>query len=235
MVSARMHEPQRVSGKNATVGRLFLLDLSDDCVVSLNPDGTDRKVLVTECKYPDGIVVDVAAGHIYWTNMGDPVANDGSIERADFDGQNRRTVVPEGGTFTPKQLQLEKESGKLYWCDREGMRLMRANLDGSNVETLVDVSRGDPRPGPDPTKWCVGVAIDVDGGKGTGHRKVPTTPARAAFSAPASNFPPDRPRLIAPISNFCMTGFPSRSIWSSISTIASCIGPTVAIRRAATR
>ena len=96
MVSARMHEPQRASGENATVGRLFLLDLSGDCVVSLNPDGSDRKVIVTECRYPDGIAVDVAAGHIYWTNMGDPTANDGSIERADFDGQNRKTIVPAG-------------------------------------------------------------------------------------------------------------------------------------------
>ena len=43
--------------------------------------------------------------------------------------------------------------------------MMRANLDGSNIETLVDTSQGDPRPGPDATKWCVGVAIDVDGGK----------------------------------------------------------------------
>ena len=142
MVSSRMHEPQRVSGDKATVGRLFLLDLSDDCVVSLNPDGADRKILVTECRYPDGIAVDVAAGHIYWTNMGDPIANDGSIERADFDGQNRKTIVPQGGTFTPKQLQLEKQSGKLYWCDREGMRLMRANLDGSDIETLVDTQQG---------------------------------------------------------------------------------------------
>src|SRR5277367_5517054 len=165
MVSSRMHEPQRVSGDQATVGRLFLLDLSDDCVVSLNPDGADRKIRITECRYPDGIAVDVEAGHIYWTNMGDPIANDGSIERADFDGRNRKTIVPQGGTFTPKQLQLEKQSGKLYWCDREGMRLMRGNLDGSDIETLVDSSKGDPRPGPDPTKWCVGVAIDVDGGK----------------------------------------------------------------------
>jgi DNA-binding beta-propeller fold protein YncE len=146
------------------VGRLFLLDLSDNRVVSLNSDGSDRKVIVTGCRYPDGIAVDVAAGHIYWTNMGNPKANDGSIERADLDGRNRMTIVPQGGTFTPKQLQLEKKSEKLYWCDREGMRLMRANLDGSNIETLVDTSRGDPRPGPDATKWCVGVAVDVDRG-----------------------------------------------------------------------
>jgi DNA-binding beta-propeller fold protein YncE len=165
MVSSRMQEPRRASGDKATVGRLFLLDLSDDCVVSLNPDGSGRKVIVTGCRYPDGAAVDVAARHMYWTNMGVPTANDGSIERADLDGQNRQTIVPRGGTFTPKQLQLEKKGGKLYWCDREGMRLMRANLDGSIIETLVDTGQGDPRPGPDQTKWCVGVAVDVDGGK----------------------------------------------------------------------
>ena len=45
--------------------------------------------------------------------MGDPKANDGSIERADLDGRNRKTIVPQGATFTPKQLQLEKKSGML--------------------------------------------------------------------------------------------------------------------------
>ena len=165
MVSSQKQASQRASGDQATVGRLFLLDLSDDRIVSLNSDGSDRKVIVTECRLPDGIAVDVAAGHIYWTNMGNPKANDGSIERADLDGRNRKTIVPQGGTFTPKQLQLEMKSRKLYWCDREGMRVMRANLDGSNIETLVDTGEGDPRPGPDASKWCVGVAIDVDGSK----------------------------------------------------------------------
>jgi hypothetical protein len=74
-------------------------------------------------------------------------------------------VVPPGGTFTPKQLQLEKRSGKLYWSDREGMRVMRANLDGSDIETLVDTSQGDSRPGSDQRKWCVGIAVDAAGGK----------------------------------------------------------------------
>jgi sugar lactone lactonase YvrE len=165
MDSSQMQKPQRAPGDKAAVGRLFLLDLSENSVVSLNPDGSDRKVIVTECRYPDGISIDVAAGHIYWTNMGVPKANDGSIERADLDGRNRMTIVPRGGTFTPKQIQLEKKSRKLYWCDREGMRVMRANLDGSNIETLVDTSQGDPRPGPDASRWCVGVAVDVDGGR----------------------------------------------------------------------
>jgi DNA-binding beta-propeller fold protein YncE len=164
MVSPQKQTPQRAFGDAATVGRLFLLDLSDDRIVSLNSDGSDRKVIVTGCRFPDGIAVDVAAGHIYWTNMGVPKVNDGSVERADLDGRNRITIVAQGGTFTPKQIQLEKKSRKLYWCDREGMRVMRANLDGSNIETIVDTSKGDPRPEPDASKWCVGVAVDIDGG-----------------------------------------------------------------------
>jgi hypothetical protein len=61
--------------------------------------------------------------------MGNPENNDRSIMRSDLDGANIMTIVPPGGTFTPKQLQLEKRSGKLYWSDREGMRVTRANVD----------------------------------------------------------------------------------------------------------
>src|ERR1043166_3840700 len=148
-----------------TVGRLFYLEASGGRIHSVNADGSDRKAIVTGARIPDGVVGDVEAGHIYWTNMGVPSKNDGSIERADLDGQNRKTIVPQGATFTPKQLHFEKEAGKLYWCDREGMRVMRANLDGSNIETLVDTSNGDARPGTDQTKWCVGITVDPERGK----------------------------------------------------------------------
>jgi sugar lactone lactonase YvrE len=153
------------TGGKAATGRLFFLEASGGRIHSANADGSDRKVIVTGGRVPDGIVVDLEAGHIYWTNMGIPSKNDGSIERADLDGQNRKTIVPEGGTFTPKQLHLEKKSGKIYWCDREGMRVMRCNLDGSNIETLVDSSKGDARPGKDETKVCVGITVDPDRGQ----------------------------------------------------------------------
>ena len=142
-------------------GRLFLLELSGDRIHSMNIDGSDRKTIVTDCHLPDGIVVDAKAGHIYWTNMGVPNLDDGSIERADLDGGNRRVIVPQGITHTPKQIHLDKDSGKLYWCDREGMRVMRANLDGSQVETLVETGRGDTDRR-DQTRWCVGITIDPE-------------------------------------------------------------------------
>ena len=48
--------------------------------------------------------------------------------------------------------------------EARGMRVMRANLDGSQIETLVDTSQGDARPGRDAKKWCVGIAIDRERG-----------------------------------------------------------------------
>jgi hypothetical protein len=146
-------------GRKAAVGRLFVLELSGDRIHSMSPDGSDKKTIVTDCRFPDGIVVDVEAGHIYWTNMGVPNLNDGSIERADIDGNNRKVIVPQGATFTPKQIQLDKKNGRLYWCDREGMRVMRSNLDGSQIETLVEAGRGDADRR-DLTRWCVGITID---------------------------------------------------------------------------
>jgi sugar lactone lactonase YvrE len=150
---------KKVSSGATRSGHLFLLELSGDRIHSMNPDGSDRKTIVTNCHLPDGIVVDAEAGHIYWTNMGIPDRDDGSIERADLDGRNRRAIIPQGVTHTPKQIHLDKENGKLYWSDREGMRVMRASLDGSLVETLVETGRGD-EDRRDQTRWCVGITID---------------------------------------------------------------------------
>ena len=165
MAKLQTQSPKRVSGEKALDGRLFVLDASGGRMFTANTDGSEPQTIVTGCRVPDGIVVDVEAGHIYWTNMGNPKKNDGSIERVDLDGRNRKTIISEGGTFTPKQMHLDKENGKLYWCDREGMRVMRSSLDGSVIETLVDTSGGDSRPGPDTTKQCVGITIDPEHGK----------------------------------------------------------------------
>ena len=149
----------------SSTARLLFLDIRGGRVVSAATDGSDVKVLASgRTGIPDGIAVDVERRHVYWTIMGRPRENDGAIERVDLDGGNLTTVVPAGGTFTPKQLRLDAVHRKLYWSDREGMRVMRANLDGSNVETLVETAHGDTAR-VDARNWCVGIALDVAGGK----------------------------------------------------------------------
>jgi sugar lactone lactonase YvrE len=157
--------PNDTKASTSQIGRVYFIDASGGRLLSVNPDGSDVKELVIgRHRIPDGIVVDVENGHIYWTEMGVPNKEDGSIERTNIDGSNHITIVPNGKTFTPKQLQLDKRNGRLYWCDREGMRVMRSNLDGSHLETLIQTGAGEADRA-DLTRWCVGIAVDVEGGK----------------------------------------------------------------------
>jgi hypothetical protein len=148
----------------ATVTTLFYLDTGGKVLRAL-ADGTQRNVIAQgKGVGPDGIAVDLSAGHVFWTNMGVPSADDGTILRSNLDGSAVTTIVPSGGTFTPKQLKIDGKNGKLYWSDREGMRVMRANLDGSQIEPLVTTgSTATDRQ--DASKWCVGIALDVAGGR----------------------------------------------------------------------
>jgi hypothetical protein len=84
-VSADRIQPRQLQVLTGTAKHpnvFFFLDVSGGRMESLNPDGSDRRVVLDGLKrIPDGIDVDEKAGHIYWTNMGNPKKNDGSIER----------------------------------------------------------------------------------------------------------------------------------------------------------
>ncbi|MBI1360802.1 MAG: 3-hydroxyacyl-CoA dehydrogenase [Alphaproteobacteria bacterium] len=167
VLSACAHGAAPKPPKAAATGTLYYLGAGK--VFSLSPDGGTPKVIVDETEggrapgLNDGIALDVAHNAIYWTNMGKASADDGWVSRANLDGTNKYRVVESGGAFTPKQMKLDLKHGKMYWADREGMSIRRANLDGSNIELVVGV--GDPkRQAGDQTLWCVGIALDVDHG-----------------------------------------------------------------------
>lgn len=142
---------------------VFYLDVGGSVMATGVEDPQARTVVEDAGRGPDGIALDMDRRHIYWTGMGVPAEDDGFILRSDLDGENIGTIVPAGGTYTPKQLKLDHENGKLYWSDREGMRVMRSNLDGSELETLVTTGSG-PADRADSANWCVGIALDVAGG-----------------------------------------------------------------------
>ena len=104
-----------------------------------------------------GLALDTINGKMYWAWSG-PVDN--KIQRANLDGSNVENLYV--GTFfetdegtgdadSMKGIDLDIAAGKMYWtsrcsspvagwCQKLGYglsRIRRANLDGSNVETLV--------------------------------------------------------------------------------------------------
>jgi sugar lactone lactonase YvrE len=150
---------------------LLVLNLRLRLLQAVALDGSSvRTVLTGLDEMPDGVVVDHQNGHVYWTNMGksdggavtgEPnfFTRNGSIERVDLDGGNRQTVVPRGTFTTGKQLTADFAERKLYWCDREGMQVLRCDLDGSNVEALVVTGEGEDNL--DARNHCVGIAVDT--------------------------------------------------------------------------
>jgi len=75
----------------------------------------------------------------------------GSIERVDIDGQERRTIVPEGGTFHRSRSTSRSTAVKLLLVGSRGMRVMRSNLMAYDRNPRRR-SGGDSRPGADATK-----------------------------------------------------------------------------------
>ncbi|WP_078327155.1 hypothetical protein [Mycobacteroides salmoniphilum] len=150
----------------------LVLNVVKRAIQAVALDGSGARTLVSGlAETPDGIIVDPHHGHIYWTNMGQPdsdspssaeptfLTRNGSLERVDLDGAGRRTIVPAGAFTTGKQLTADFDSGKLYWCDREGMQVLRCDLDGSNLQTLVAAGSG-PAEAQDARNHCVGIAVD---------------------------------------------------------------------------
>lgn len=151
--------------------RLLVLNIgSPSRLLSMSTDGGDVQTLIPDLGVaPDGIAIDPIRRHIFWTYMGtshegeDFFVNDGSLERVDFDGGERTVIVAQGQTVTPKQVQCDPVNGLIYWCDREGLRVMRARTDGSELTVLVQTGATDEERR-DRRRHCVGVAIDAKAG-----------------------------------------------------------------------
>ena len=151
---------------------LLVLNAGKAELQAVSLDGSRVRTLISGLdELPDGIAVDQARGHVYWTNMGAPdpngdtpgdcaYARNGSLERADLDGHNRITVVPRGAFTTGKQLTGDFDRGVPYWCDREGMQVLSANVDGSDLRALVVPAVG-AEAARDASNHPVGIAVDV--------------------------------------------------------------------------
>ncbi|KAF9072421.1 hypothetical protein BDP27DRAFT_1320420 [Rhodocollybia butyracea] len=179
---------------------IVFLDAIKGEIRSLSVDGREGKTLISGLtSLPDGVQIDERSGkgHIYWTNMGSLGAKDGFLNRANMDGSEVTCIVPPGATHTPKQLVLDTQSEYLYWCDREGGKIQRCKLDGSQLETLY-ISASTPEQHKDQRTWCVGIALDTKHGlmywtqKG-GSKGWKGQIFRANINPPAGSDPADRP------------------------------------------
>jgi cysteine-rich repeat protein len=109
----------------------------------MNLDGSNVEELLVDSVCSEHLSIDLTAGRIYWTASS-------SIKRAGLDGSDPETVVVLGG---PSRLALHPADDRLYWTDIEAGLILRAGLDGADIEPLVS----DPLLG-------AGLALDLGAG-----------------------------------------------------------------------
>jgi hypothetical protein len=116
-----------------------------------NLDGTDVETIMTATGTEvGGIAFDVAHGYLY---SGDTQF----IFRTNLDGSSRVNLAPIGGPGKTGDVELDLVHGKIYWTTAAAIptQVFRANLDGSNVQTLFTRSSAN----------FEGLAIDPGAGK----------------------------------------------------------------------
>ena len=102
-----------------------------------NADGSNHTVVLERSNAIFGLALDAGRGHLYWVESLSTTRED-RILRANIDGSNPADIVT-GFTNAIYDFALDVVGGKLYWSYRhptDGLLVQRANLDGSNIETV---------------------------------------------------------------------------------------------------
>jgi low density lipoprotein receptor-related protein 5/6 len=121
-----------------THGKIYWSETGLPGIRRANLDGTGIESVVQTSSRASGIALDIAAGKMYWT---DATAETGQIHRADLDGGHAETIVPKG-PISPAAIAVDLLHNRLYWTDLEGNldrkgKIVRATLNGSNVQTII--------------------------------------------------------------------------------------------------
>jgi hypothetical protein len=114
-------------------------------------DGSARAWINTWGWRMRGVDAHAAAGHLYWTSLG-YLGSGPVVRRSALDGSEAENLIGLDGP--PWGLALDRENGHIYWGEAgEPARLMRADLDGTNVQEILTSS-----------EWIGATHVDVPGG-----------------------------------------------------------------------
>lgn len=112
---------------------------SSTVIMRANLDGSEMEALSVPIDLLQGMAVDAQQGKIYWVNRGIAFfGSNGTIARANLNGSNAEILVT--GLSDPSVVRLDVANGHMYWSEgyTAPNRIRRANLDGSNVVTVVE-------------------------------------------------------------------------------------------------
>ncbi|MCE2447716.1 MAG: leucine-rich repeat domain-containing protein [Candidatus Latescibacteria bacterium] len=128
-----VEEPEDIA-LDLDAGRMYWTEWGANAIRRADLDGENAETLV-EVEGPQSIALDVTGNKMYWTAQEASFFSDGGvIQRANLNGENAETLLT--GLNASEGIALDLVEGKMYWVHRR-TEILRANLDGSSLESLV--------------------------------------------------------------------------------------------------
>ena len=133
--------------------KVYWVDIAYCRIMRANIDGTGLETLLSGICASYGVGIDSGGAKLYW---GEGAGSAGTgcigpgIRRANLDGQSAVYAITTG-VFAPTALSFNGTDGKVYWRDELGNRIVRANANGTGVESIIT----------DDTYLISGFAIDA--------------------------------------------------------------------------
>ena len=136
-VTGQTNDPEGVS-IDAANNKLYWI-CYDGGLWSVNLDGSGKTQLLADPEGASTLVVNNRLFFDYYVASGDI-----QLKSTDLNGANMSTVST-GISRVVFGLAYENTTDKIYWGDRSTGKIMRANLDGSNIETWFTKASSSPR------------------------------------------------------------------------------------------
>jgi len=176
---------------DSTNGKIYWSE--GNSISRANLDGTGLDVVVGTS--PRGLALDVPNNDLYWAREPD------QVRRSNLDGTGAAPFL--SGLSGVFGVAIDPLRGKIYWGEASAGLIRRANLDGSNVETVVsganaDLVRGIAlSPSDGQLFWLTGTAggsaalfrANLDGSNATALVTGISSPGFVAFSSSAAPEP----------------------------------------------
>lgn len=116
-------------------GFVYWTDRDADGIFRAGLDGSDP-MKIFDSPQPRGIRVDPIGGKIYWADSGD--GGEQAVLSANLDGSGKQTIAV---GIRPRFVDFDLTNGLIYWTDNAANTIDRANLDGSNRQTILRRTR----------------------------------------------------------------------------------------------
>lgn len=136
-VTGQTNDPEGVS-IDAENNKLYWINY-DGGLWSINLDGSGKTELIPDAEGGSTIVIGSRVFFDYWVESGDI-----HLKSSNLDGTGMSTLTT-GITKVVFGLGYESVSNKIYWGDRSAGKIMRANPDGSAMETWYTKEGSSPR------------------------------------------------------------------------------------------